>query len=210
LTERSVIKQSTSMSPRTKEQLKLLKNARKTQILLVALDLFGNKGYQNTSISDIAKKAKLSKGLLYNYFESKETLLNEVVIFAFKEATQMGEQLLYKIKDQPSDMVFRYMVESFFQMLKEEKDLWKLTISLAVQVSAVPSVKQSVMAIYEQLLGQLEALFTYLEYKNPKNEAMLLGAIIDGVSIQYILYGDAYPLEKMKNMIIDKYLNNKN
>ena len=196
------------MSPRTKEQLEVLKLARKEQILLAALGLFGDKGYQNTSINDIAKRADLSKGLLYNYFESKEALLDEVVIYAFKDATEMGVLLLESAKGKPSNEVFVLLVTSFFSMLKEQKDLWKLTISLAVQVSAIPSVHSSILKVYAILLEQLEAVFKLLEYNNPKKEAMLLGAIIDGISIQYILFGEDYPLDDLREMIIDKYLKN--
>lgn len=197
------------MSPRTKQQLEILKEARKEQIILAALDLFAKDGYLSTSISAIAKKAKLSKGLLYNYFDSKEDLLNEVVIFAFQDATEMSETIFKSVEGKSSEEVFIILVESFFSMLKDQKELWKLTISLAVQVSAIPSVHSSIMKIYKNLLGQLEMLFTLLKYENPKKEAMLLGAIIDGVSIQYILFGKEYPIDEIKEMIISKYLTQK-
>ena len=44
-----------------------------------ALELFVTYGYQGTTISQIAKKASVSKGLLYNYFKSKEELLHEII-----------------------------------------------------------------------------------------------------------------------------------
>jgi len=194
------------MSPRTPKQLEALKQTRKEQILLASLDLFSDKGYQNTSINDIAKKAGLSKGLLYNYFESKEVLLNEVVIYAFKDATEMSAQIFEASKDKSPQEVFVIMVASFFDMLKEQKDLWKLTISLAVQVSAIPSVHKSILQVYHVLLQQLESIFVLLDYPNPKQEAMLLGAIIDGISIQYLLFGGNYPLDELKNLIIEKYI----
>jgi AcrR family transcriptional regulator len=198
------------MSPRTKAQLESLKETRKEQIILSALQLFGDKGYQNTSISQIAKQAKLSKGLMYTYFESKEALLNEVVIYTFKDATEMGEEILQASKGKSPEEVFTIMVESFFEMLKEQKDLWKLTISLAVQTSVIPSVHNSILKIYDNLLRQLEVLFVLLKFKNPKKEAMLLGAIIDGISIQYILFGKEYPFDEIKEMIVTKYLTQKN
>lgn len=44
-------------------------------ILQSALLLFNEKGYQDTTISDIATKAGISKGLIYKYFSSKKELL---------------------------------------------------------------------------------------------------------------------------------------
>ena len=44
----------------------------------VALKLFAEKGYHATSISQIAAKAKVSKGLMYNYFEAKKNYLKKL------------------------------------------------------------------------------------------------------------------------------------
>lgn len=55
------------------------KETRKKQILIVALDLFINKGLAGTKVSDIAKAAGMSVGLLFHYFESKEALYMELV-----------------------------------------------------------------------------------------------------------------------------------
>lgn len=44
-----------------------------------AWELFWRQGYHATSIADIAKQARLPKGSIYNYFESKEALLRHVL-----------------------------------------------------------------------------------------------------------------------------------
>lgn len=196
------------MSPRTPKQLESLKESRKEQILVAALRLFSKKGFYHTSISDITKKANLSKGLLYNYFESKEDLLNQVVVFAFKDVTAAGEEMYVLFNELPPEKIFKELIFSYFLMLKEEKELMKLTLSLAVQVSAIPSVHDTIASIYSALLGQLEVVFEKMGYKNPKMEAMLLGAIVDGVGIQYMLDVDNYPLDDLKEMIINKYIHN--
>jgi AcrR family transcriptional regulator len=48
---------------------------RKNQILTAATAIFAEKGYMQTSTREIAKKANLSEGLIYTYFESKDHLL---------------------------------------------------------------------------------------------------------------------------------------
>jgi hypothetical protein len=49
-------------------------------------------------------------------------------------------------------------------------------------------------------------LFTLLGSENPRKEALLLGAVTDGISIQYMIFGEEYPLEELQEMIINKYL----
>lgn len=61
------------MSPRSNEQLDELREQRKAEILEAALALFARQGFHNTSIEQIRKKAGVSKGLIYNYFEKKRT-----------------------------------------------------------------------------------------------------------------------------------------
>lgn len=55
------------------------KQQRRQQILMKALELFVQKGYRETKISDIADAAGMSTGLLFHYFESKEQLYEELV-----------------------------------------------------------------------------------------------------------------------------------
>lgn len=52
---------------------------RKQEILDTALRLFQEKGYEKTSISDIAKAIGVAQGLCYRYFPSKEALFDSVV-----------------------------------------------------------------------------------------------------------------------------------
>ena len=52
---------------------------RRKEILDAAEALFEEKGFQKTTISDIAKAMKVAQGMLYYYFKSKEELLGALV-----------------------------------------------------------------------------------------------------------------------------------
>jgi len=52
---------------------------RKRQILETAMRLFYEKGYENTSLEDIAGELHVVKGLCYRYFASKQVLLDAVL-----------------------------------------------------------------------------------------------------------------------------------
>lgn len=52
---------------------------RRRQIIDAAMELFDQKGYSNTKISDITQKAGISKGLTYHYFQSKEDIVLAVL-----------------------------------------------------------------------------------------------------------------------------------
>ena len=52
---------------------------RREEILTVSLDIFIRKGYSGTKIQDIAQSVGMSTGLMFNYFESKEKLYEELI-----------------------------------------------------------------------------------------------------------------------------------
>jgi AcrR family transcriptional regulator len=49
---------------------------RKQEIIEIAMQVFIEKGYEQTTMRDIAKAVKVVPGLCYRYFESKEDLYN--------------------------------------------------------------------------------------------------------------------------------------
>lgn len=55
------------------------------QLLDAAYHLFSTKGYENTTLSDIASEAGLTRGAVYWHFQDKQDLLNQLVIQIMNE-----------------------------------------------------------------------------------------------------------------------------
>ena len=78
---------------------------RRNDIIDAAEIVFFSKGYENSSMDDVAKEAELSKGTLYLYFHSKEDLYAAIIgrgarilNSLFTEAAVKGENGLQKTK----------------------------------------------------------------------------------------------------------------
>jgi AcrR family transcriptional regulator len=52
---------------------------KRRRILTAAFEMFGEVGYRDTTIKDIARKAEVAAGSIYTYFEDKETLFRSTV-----------------------------------------------------------------------------------------------------------------------------------
>lgn len=64
----------------------------RARILASALDLFAKKGYEHTTFTDIAARLRMTKGAVYWYFDTKETLLLALVDEMLEKFTrQIGE-----------------------------------------------------------------------------------------------------------------------
>ena len=57
-----------------KEKNTLKKLIKKNSLMNAAFELFTERGFSNTSIADIAEKAKVAKGTFYLYFKDKYDL----------------------------------------------------------------------------------------------------------------------------------------
>jgi len=118
------------MSPRTAEQFEEMREERKALIMDVALEHFAKEGYHKTTISHIARHAGMSKGLMYNYFTSKESLLFEIIM---RSVNEMYADL-NRIKDgYLTEEEFEFLIRRLFNMLKEKKAFWRLIFQLVMQ-----------------------------------------------------------------------------
>lgn len=82
------------MSPRTQEATEALHEERRGLILATALEAFVERGFEGTRIQEIADRAKLSYGLVYHYFPSKEAIFTVLVETALDAATELIEASL--------------------------------------------------------------------------------------------------------------------
>ena len=82
--------------PKTPKQFEDMRSERRVSILEAALHVFAEEGYHSASISKISKYAKISKGLLYNYFESKEDLLKILIGSLIDDEIKMLNSILEK------------------------------------------------------------------------------------------------------------------
>jgi AcrR family transcriptional regulator len=118
------------MSPRTQEQFEEMREERKAHIMDVALEHFAKEGYHKTTISHIARHAGMSKGLMYNYFTSKESLLFEIIM---RSVNEMYADFDRNKDGYLSEDEFELFIRRLFNMLKEKKTFWRLLFQLVMQ-----------------------------------------------------------------------------
>ncbi len=70
------------------------KNKHKEEILEAALRLFSEKGFHNVSMQQIAEKSEFGVGTIYNFFESKEALFEELMKNGSERITHEFSEIL--------------------------------------------------------------------------------------------------------------------
>jgi AcrR family transcriptional regulator len=54
-------------------------NTRRAELLQIAAGLFADKGFKNTTVRDIADASGILSGSLYHHFDSKESMIDEIL-----------------------------------------------------------------------------------------------------------------------------------
>ncbi|NOZ07245.1 MAG: TetR/AcrR family transcriptional regulator [FCB group bacterium] len=189
------------MSPRTPEQFREMRDQSREKILQSALDLFATQGYHATSIEQLAKQAEVSKGLIYNYFHSKETILEELIRIGFEKIDRIPAET-DEISD-PSERLCRQF-DLYGELLSGQEAYWQLYTQLMVQPTVLETVRQRFMAFFNAQLEQMETLLEEIGLKNPALEVRILAAILDGIGFHYFI-DEAYPLVEVLNYLKIKY-----
>ena len=127
------------MSPRTATQFKEIREEKRSLIMDAALEHFASEGFHNTTINHIARHAGISKGLMYNYFRSKDELLAEIIDRSIAE--------IYMYFDADRDGIlsgdeFELFIRKLFTLLKEKRSFWQLFVQLMMQKDVMESYLQ--------------------------------------------------------------------
>lgn len=191
------------MSPRTEEQFELIRKGSKQKILDAALEVFAKYGYHSASISTIAKKAGIAKGLLYNYFESKEDVLYELMvgmvvpyvqeIFPFKPGQQLTRKDIINLINKTIDLVL------------EKPDYWKLYMGIFVQPDVMPKLLKKMWEEFEPSMLVMTGYFKSRGDKDPEAMTRFFTAVMDGVQLHIMLDPENFPVEKVKKLLIKQF-----
>jgi AcrR family transcriptional regulator len=74
----------------------VLSSERRDHLVRLAAELFAEKGYQATTVRNIADEAGILSGSLYHHFDSKESIVDEILTAFFEELTAANQAALEK------------------------------------------------------------------------------------------------------------------
>ena len=193
LTERSV----RNMSPRTPKQFEEMRESRRKQIMDAALELYASKGYSNCSISQLASHTGISKGLMYNYFDSKEALLLAII--------EEGIQDIMSMIDPNQDGILEAEeVEGFirntFKGIRDNMHFWILYITVVLQPPVQEFLDGKPFAnMMEHFAPRLLEYFESMGYEDPYLEMLTFSAMIEGYGILLVY---VFPNEEFDDLFI--------
>lgn len=167
-----------------------------------ALEVFSAKGFHASTIADIAQKAGVAKGLIYNYFKSKEDLLYQIISRFFETIVENF--------DKNNDGVLtreemRLYINDVFEKVKKNRSYWKLYFSVMLQPNVFSrEILEKLEQKYMPMVIMIINYFRQAGFPNPEMEYQILHTISDGIVINYLV-NENFPLEEVKNELIRRY-----
>jgi AcrR family transcriptional regulator len=188
------------MSPRTTEQVGKIRKEKIGLIMETSLVLFAENGFHATSISQIAKKAGISKGLIYNYFESKNELLDALVNHGFDA---IFKNLGINNDGVPTEEEFINFIKQNFKLLRENIQHWKLFFSLLLQPQVNDSFSKDYQEKGEPMFQMFFKFITSQGSKDPEGDLMAISAMLEGAFLYSVMAPDVFPMDIMEDKIIN-------
>ena len=192
--------------PRTPEENDRIRQASKEKIRAAAMVLFMKQGYYATSISDIAKQAGISKGLLYNYYKGKEELLSEMVEARIREVVEVMEEAV--ALEIPSKQL-KYIVNGAIDNIHKNPEVHRFYLHLQTQPEADEELIKYSHLIIEENTRQFELqckIFERMGEKEPRKRSLYFSTVLQGIMLMISTYPRKLPIEELKQQIIREFL----
>jgi AcrR family transcriptional regulator len=169
-------------------------------ILEASLELFAKKGFSATTTEEIAKKAKVSKGLIFSHFSSKEDLLIGILDDALK---RWFSHFDITDDDRPPKEKFISFIDSWLNLITTDPYLVRLGLQLNLDDAYRKIVTKKGSEYLERFFGSMKKLLKQLGSKQPDLDCYLLMFFFDGVTANYTVAPELFPIDAIKNHFID-------
>jgi TetR/AcrR family transcriptional regulator, cholesterol catabolism regulator len=138
------------------------------EILRTAARLFQQRGYDATSMNDVAAALKLSKGGLYHHFKSKDEILFEIMNHAMSITQERVIDPLSAIAD-PEERL-RTLIRLHIEVVLSPRDR-EITVMLHENHPLPPSLRKRINARKKEYVHFLENLVKEVQAKRKASES---------------------------------------
>ena len=200
------------MSPRSPSISAQMKAASSAAILRAAEEVFAERGFHSATTADIAQRAGVSKGLVFNNFKTKDDLLTALV------AQRLTAQLAFcrnlDLKGAPAAQLRQFLDRALAAVISAP-DAHRLYFSLFFQpggAGAVQAAADTLKPAISEYYATLERLFIEAGSSSPRVDALAFQAALNGLAQTIVAQPEVihkpeeFPLDALKARIIAAFV----
>ena len=172
-----------------------VKNERRRELLVAASEIFGRNGYNESTVDEIALQAGVSKGSVYNYFNSKQDVFEQLFVSGIQSDLKLLEELV-RVETTATEKLDK-LITLFFEHASRHHQCGKLALEFWAKAACdKPNgvFRTSIRELYGVLnkmladvLREGEAHGEFLLEHGAEIGATLILAMLDGLDVQNML-----------------------
>lgn len=184
---------------------------RKDQIVRATVECITKHGYHNFSMQDVARTAGVSKGIIHYYFLNKDDLMMSVLDRVAGDIEGVLVEDMQAISD-PVKKLEIFMAVSF-DVVKTTREYYQVNMDFWTQINHKKEVRQVISRHYSKFRdtcsqviaeGVAQGCFRKVD---PIQQASLIIAIIDGLSLQWLFDETVFDYDDMASKAQAQVLN---
>ncbi|MCY1442671.1 Bacterial regulatory protein, tetR family [compost metagenome] len=158
-------------------------SSKKLQVIHTAIDLFNLYGFHNTGVDLIAKESKIPKATFYNYFHSKERLIEMSLTFQKDALKQEVISIIYVQKD----LTLVEKLRKIYFLHADLEGLYHLPFKAIFEIAKThPKAYQVVIDYRNWLINEIYNLLLTTNANASKQDAHMFLFVIDGAMVQLL------------------------
>jgi len=158
------------------------KDDAKRRIILAAMEVMAESGYEKLTIDDVAKKIGATKGAVYWYFQNKNALIQEVLVTIEKELENIASDPFF---DQCDHMDFPSASNRFLFSEVQQKELLYDIGLLRNSNDSIPALNpesaQKLITILERQIENEQKIGEFPSLSDKKTLALTLVLLCSGL-----------------------------
>lgn len=148
---------------------RLTAEARRQAILDAALDVYASDGFNEASLETVARRAGVSKALIYEHFASKQELHSELLEVYVREMLARVEKAIAG-EEAPEGKLLSGL-SGFLEFVEDRRDAWRMLVRNRASADVADS--------FERLFSEVAASVATLMSANYPEEVVPEGLSID-------------------------------
>ncbi|MGB2740378.1 MAG: TetR/AcrR family transcriptional regulator [Cognaticolwellia sp.] len=166
--------------------------ARRDQVLSAAADCFRRKGYHGAGMAEISRTAGMSAGHIYNYFDSKEAIIESIIEKDMEEMFSIFQQF----EDHPSD-VLTALLDGLNVGVQRHMDSGSCVVDLEMMAEASRNLKVATLlreadtqarARMKRLLVSEKSVLKNQSEQEIESRINVIFSVMAGLLLRKVLY----------------------
>ena len=187
------------------------KSQRRDEIMAAAKEVFARKGFHDTTIADIAKRAGLAYGSIYWYFDSKDELFHALMAVEESALRSHVAAAVGARQDGDGEAPFRTAVQATFEFFESDKATVKLLFRDAYALG--DRFEKHLGGIYERFIDDIESVIVVAQQRGemvaapPRMVAYTLAALIGQLAHRRLSTDDGVTAAEVADFVVTLVLN---